>query len=78
MLHACVGMSTSPSPQPCRKHSQPHMPTQASDMAPGTGEAGATLKHRPHSGNRSFITHASHSFWKAAMSSWPSTALSVL
>ena len=38
MPHACVGMSASPPPQPCREPSPPHMPTQASDMAP-TGPA---------------------------------------
>ena len=36
MSHACVGMSGSSPPEPCRKPAPPHMPTQASDMPPGS------------------------------------------
>ena len=40
MSHARVGMSTPP-PQPCRTPPPPHMPTQASGMAPGETHGGA-------------------------------------
>ncbi len=39
---------------------------------------GTSAPYRDGSGNRSFITHASHSFLKASMSSRPKIAFSVL